>query len=117
MTATVDADGFQFTTEAVAGTMYYIGHNENFDNYRSTDPDFVTGPLTLRLRIGLVHAATETDDSGTTWTSTPAASAKGTLGTPSSPSASMTAATSPCPCTPAARSPTGTVPWNRTTSP
>ena len=66
VTATADADataaGFQFTTEAVAGTMYYVGHNENFGNYRSTDPDFVTGPATPRLRIGLAHSGNETDD-------------------------------------------------------
>ena len=66
VTATADADataaGFQFATEAVAGTMYYVGHNQNFGNYRSTDADFVTAPATPRLRIGLAHAASETDD-------------------------------------------------------
>ena len=29
---------------------------------RATDPDFVTSPATPRLRIGLVHAPSETDD-------------------------------------------------------
>ena len=66
MTAGTDADetadGFQFATEAVAGTMYCVGHNQNFGNHRSTAPDFVTGPATPRLRIGLAHAANETDD-------------------------------------------------------
>ena len=64
VTATADADaaGFQYATEAVAGTMYCIGHNENFGNHRSTDPDFVTAPATPRLRIGLAHSANETDD-------------------------------------------------------
>ena len=65
VTATTDADataaGFQFTTEAVAGTMYYVGHNENFGNYRTTDADFVTVPATPRLRIGLAHSANETN--------------------------------------------------------
>ena len=65
VTATTDADadtaGFQFTTEAVAGTMYYIGHNVNFGNYRSTDTDFATSPSTPRLRIGLAHSANETN--------------------------------------------------------
>ena len=42
--------------------MYCIGHNQNFGNHRSTVPDFVTSPATPRLRIGLAHAATETDD-------------------------------------------------------
>ena len=65
VTATTDADataaGFQFAAEGVAGTMFYIGHNENFGNYRSTDPDFVTAPATPRLRIGLAHSRRETD--------------------------------------------------------
>ena len=65
VTATADADataaGFQFAAEGVAGTMFYIGHNENFGNYRSTDPDFVTTPATPRLRIGLAHSRRETD--------------------------------------------------------
>ena len=55
----------QVASDAVAaGTMYYIGHNENFGNYRSTDPDFVTrtGHHPRRLRIGLAHSANETDD-------------------------------------------------------
>ena len=65
VTATADADaaaGFRFAAEGVAGTMFYIGHNENFGNYRSTDPDFVTAPATPRLRIGLAHSRRETDD-------------------------------------------------------
>ena len=66
VTATADADataaGFQFAAEGVAGTMFYIGHNENFGNYRSADPDFVTAPATPRLRIGLAHSRRETDD-------------------------------------------------------
>ena len=65
VTATTDADataaGFQFEAEGIAGTMFYIGHNENFGNYRSTDPDFVTAPATPRLRIGLAHSRRETD--------------------------------------------------------
>ena len=65
VTATVDADaaaGFRFTAEGIAGTMFYIGHNEHFGNYRSTDADFVTAPATPRLRIGLAHSRRETDD-------------------------------------------------------
>ena len=66
VTAIADADataaGFQFATEAVAGTMYYVGHNQNFGNYRSTDADFVTTPATPRLRIGQGHSRRETDD-------------------------------------------------------
>ncbi len=51
---------FVLTSTAVgAGRMYYIGYNENFSNYRSTDDDLETQPLTPRFRIGLVHAATE----------------------------------------------------------
>ena len=60
--ASASAAEFQFTTEAVAGTMYCIGHNRNFGNHRATDPDFVTAPAIPRLGIGLAHAATETDD-------------------------------------------------------
>ncbi len=41
--------------------MYYIGYNENFGNYRSTDDDLETQPLTPRFRIGLAHAAAEDD--------------------------------------------------------
>ena len=66
VTATADADatapGFQFAAEGVAGTMFYIGHNENFGNYRATDPGLVTAPATPRLRIGLAHSRSETDD-------------------------------------------------------
>ena len=42
--------------------MYCVGHNENFGNHRSTDPEFVTGPATPRLIIGLAHSGNETDD-------------------------------------------------------
>ena len=66
VTATADSDataaGFRFATEAVAGAMYCIGHNENCGNYRSTDPDFVTGPAPPRLCIGLAHSGRGTDD-------------------------------------------------------
>ena len=64
--ATADADataaGFRFATKAVAGAMYCIGHNENFGNYRSIEAEFVTGPASPRLRIGLAHSGRETDD-------------------------------------------------------
>lgn len=54
---------FVLTATAVdAGTMHYIGYNENFGNYRSSDDDWVTTPLTPRLRIGLAHAAAEDND-------------------------------------------------------
>ena len=48
-TATTDEDataaGFQFTTEAVADTMYYVGHNKNFGNVRIHDGGNITVPM------------------------------------------------------------------------
>lgn len=49
------------STAVGTGRMYYIGYNANFGNYRSTDVDLETQPLTPRFRIGLAHAAAEDD--------------------------------------------------------
>ena len=59
---TEDADpitpGHQYTFEEVGGgSMYYIGYNENFANYRKGTANYVHNPATPRLRIGLVHSA------------------------------------------------------------
>lgn len=42
-----------------AGRLYYVGYNENFGNYKSTDPALKTVPTTARLRIGLAHSDKE----------------------------------------------------------
>ena len=65
VTATADADataaGFQFATEAVAGTMYYVGHNRNFGNYRadegigSTSTRRKRGPVDYDLQSPVRH--------------------------------------------------------------
>ena len=52
---------FKITSTAQAGMLYYIGYNENFGNYKSSDSDLITTPATARLRIGLAHSADETD--------------------------------------------------------
>lgn len=44
------------------GTFYYVGDNENFGNYKKKTGDFVTRPVTARLRIGLAHSAEEDKD-------------------------------------------------------
>ena len=41
------------------GTMYYVGYNENFGNYKADALN--TMPSTARLRIGLAHSPDETD--------------------------------------------------------
>jgi len=41
------------------GTMYYVGYNENFGNYKEDTYNFNTRPATARLRIGLAHAVNE----------------------------------------------------------
>ena len=46
--------------ETTKGTMYYVGYNENFGNYRAAG--VTTVPTTPRLRIGLAHASQEDDD-------------------------------------------------------
>ena len=70
----------QVASDAVAaGTMYYIGHNENFGNYRSTDPDFVTAPAPPRACASAWPIPPTRPTTGaTTWTSRPAASASRT---------------------------------------
>ena len=48
--------------EKTAGTLYYVGYNENFGNYKENTGSFTTRPTTARLRIGLMHSANETKD-------------------------------------------------------
>ena len=48
------------TTEATGGTMYYVGYNENFGNYKA-DTNLSTMPATPRLRIGLRHGGEDGD--------------------------------------------------------
>ncbi len=43
------------------GTLYYVGYNENFGNYKSSSSDLMTSPSTPRLRIGLVHGGEDAD--------------------------------------------------------
>lgn len=51
-----EAPGHQYTFEEVGGgSMYYIGYNENFANYRKGTANYVHKPATPRLRIGLAH--------------------------------------------------------------
>ena len=47
---------------ATGGTMYYLGYNENFGNYKEDTYSFITRPDTARLNIGLAHSDNETDD-------------------------------------------------------
>ena len=57
-TSTTDVN--EFAAEAVPmGTMYYVGYNENFGNYRANG--LLTSPKTARFRIGLAHSDKETD--------------------------------------------------------
>ncbi|MYD90928.1 MAG: hypothetical protein F4Y08_11445 [Caldilineaceae bacterium SB0662_bin_9] len=59
-----DTPGHQYTFEEVGGgSMYYIGYNENFANYRKGTANYVHNPATPRLRIGLVHSADD-DEQG-----------------------------------------------------
>ena len=51
-----------YASTPVAGMMYYIGYNENFANYKSNASNLTTSPSTERLRIGLAHSASESDD-------------------------------------------------------
>lgn len=65
---TPDADpntpGHQYTFDEVGGgSMYYIGYNENFANYRKGTANYVHKPATPRLRIGLAHDAND-DEQG-----------------------------------------------------
>ena len=64
-TAAADPDGTPGNADDVAealtdtgGTMYYLGYNENFGNYKAVTYSFNTRPRTAGLRIGLKH----TDD-------------------------------------------------------
>ena len=50
-----------FTTREVAGSLYYVGYNENFANYRSDDPRLTTRPSPARLRIGLANTELDAD--------------------------------------------------------
>ena len=67
--AVADDPGTADTDETVAevlretgGTMYYLGYNENFGNYKEDTYSFNTRPDTARLNIGLIHSANEDDD-------------------------------------------------------
>ncbi len=51
----------EFVTREVAGSLYYVGYNENFGNYKSDDPRLVTTPSTARLRIGLANTELDAD--------------------------------------------------------
>ena len=46
-------------TKKTKGTMYYVGYNENFGNYKAAA--LSTMPTTARFRIGLAHPSSETD--------------------------------------------------------
>ena len=50
-----------FVTREVAGSLYYVGYNENFANYKSDDTRLVTTPSTARLRIGLANTELDAD--------------------------------------------------------
>lgn len=59
-----EAPGHQYTFDEVGGgSMYYIGYNENFANYRKGTANYVHKPATPRLRIGLAHS-TDDDEQG-----------------------------------------------------
>ena len=49
------------TLVTTGGTMYYVGYNENFGNYKADTYSFGTRPRTATFRIGLAHAV---DDKG-----------------------------------------------------
>ena len=49
------------------GTLYYVGYNENFGNYKANTYSFSTNPDTARLRIGLAN--TELDSDGNRYAS------------------------------------------------
>ena len=60
-----DTPAEEFVAEVLGttgGTMYYLGYNENFGNYKEDTYSFNTRPDTARLNIGLAHSANETDD-------------------------------------------------------
>ncbi len=57
-----DTDADEFAADAMdGGTLYYVGYNENFGNYKSSSSDLTTSPSTPRLRIGLVHGGENAD--------------------------------------------------------
>ncbi len=51
----------EFVTREVAGSLYYVGYNEYFGNYKSDDPRLVMSPSTARLRIGLANTELDAD--------------------------------------------------------
>ncbi len=64
--AVADDPGTPATDETVAevlratgGSMYYVGYNENFGNYKDDTYSIATRPETARLNIGLAHSANE----------------------------------------------------------
>ena len=56
------ADDVAEVLQETPGTMYYLGYNENFGNYKEDTYSFTTRPDTARLNIGLAHSANENDD-------------------------------------------------------
>lgn len=59
---TTDDETVAEVTEKTGGTLYYVGYNENFGNYKTSTYNFSTMPTTARLRIGLAHSTEEDDD-------------------------------------------------------
>ena len=55
-------DDNEETLRATGGTMYYVGYNENFGNYKADTYSFHTRPETARFNIGLAHSASESSD-------------------------------------------------------
>ncbi len=53
------AADLKINSQVVAGSLYYVGYNENFGNYKSDDSSLTTSPSTARLRIGLAHSSEE----------------------------------------------------------
>ena len=51
----------EFVTREVAGSLYYVGYNENFGDYKSDDTRLTTTPSTARLRIGLANTELDAD--------------------------------------------------------
>ena len=47
--------------EETPGTMYYVGYNENFGNYKADTYSITTQPVTARLRIGLANTELDAD--------------------------------------------------------
>lgn len=62
VTAQADGTGAMGeATEKTEGTLYYVGYNENFGDYKA-ETGLMTMPSTARLRIGLAHSSEEDGD-------------------------------------------------------